>query len=127
VTIQGDPDAIIAALDKVKAQMGPDADMLETEVDGDRVTISPNADYRSSLAEGGSLDESEAFDEVVADADEASALLFVDFDADDNWLARLAGDEDPEIAANIEPLSAFGVTGWVEGGTSHSVLKLTTD
>ncbi|WP_457205612.1 DUF3352 domain-containing protein [Nocardioides sp. P5_C9_2] len=127
VTIQGDPEAIQAALDKVKAQMGPDGDMLETEVDGDRVTISPNADYRSTLAGGGSLGDSEAFDEVVADADEASALLFVDFDADDNWLARLAGEEDPRIAENIEPLSAFGVTGWVEDGVSHSVVKLTTD
>ncbi len=127
VTIQGDPDAIQGALDKIKAQMGPDGDLLETEVDGDRVTISPNADYRSTLAGGGSLGDSEAFDEVVADAGEASALLFVDFDADDNWLARLAGDQDPEIAANIEPLSAFGVTGWVEDGVAHSVLRLTTD
>lgn len=127
VTIQGDPDAIEAALDKVKAQMGADADMLETEVEGDRVTLSPNADYRSTLAGGGSLGDSEAFDEVVEDADEAAALLFVDFDADDNWLARLAGEEDPEIAENIEPLSAFGITGWLEGGVSHSVVKLTTD
>lgn len=127
LTIQGDPDAIEAALDKVKAQMGADADMLETEVEGDRVTLSPNADYRSTLAGGGSLGDSEAFDEVVEDADEAAALLFVDFDADDNWLARLAGEEDPEIAENIEPLSAFGITGWLEGGVSHSVVKLTTD
>jgi hypothetical protein len=127
VTIQGDPDAIQAVLDKVKAQMGPDADMLETEVEGDRVTLSPNADYRSALAGGGSLGDSEAFDEVVEDADEAAALLFVDFDADDNWLARLAGEEDPEIAENIEPLSAFGITGWLEDGVSHSVVKLTTD
>ena len=127
VTIQGDPDAIQAALDKVKAQMGPDADMLETEVDGDRVTLSPNADYRSALVGGGSLGDSAAFDEVVEDADEAAALLFVDFDADDNWLARLAGEEDPEIAENIEPLSAFGITGWLEDGVSHSVVKLTTD
>ena len=127
VTIQGDPDAIQAALDKVKAQLGPDADMLETEVEGDRVTLSPNADYRSTLAGGGSLGDSEAFDEVVEDADEAAALLFVDFDADDNWLARLAGEEDPEIAENIEPLSAFGITGWLEDGVSHSVVKLTTD
>lgn len=127
VTIQGDPDAIEGALDKVKAQMGPDADMLETEVEGDRVTLSPNADYRATLAGGGSLGDSEAFDEVVEDADEAAAVLFVDFDADDNWLARLAGEEDPEIAENIEPLSAFGVTGWLEDGVSHSVVKLTTD
>lgn len=127
VTIQGDPDAIQAALDKVKAQMGPDADMLETEVEGDRVTLSPNADYRSALAGGGSLGDSEAFDEVVEDADGAAAVLFVDFDADDNWLARLAGEEDPEVAENIEPLSAFGITGWLEDGVSHSVVKLTTD
>ncbi len=116
VTIQGDPDAIQGALDKIKAQMGPDADMLETEVEGDRVTLSPNADYRATLAGGGSLGDSEAFDEVVEDADAAAAVLFVDFDADDNWLARLAGEEDPEIAENIEPLSAFGVTGWLEDG-----------
>jgi hypothetical protein len=54
-------------------------------------------------------------------------VLFVDFDADDNWLARLAGEEDPEMAENIEPLSAFGVTGWLEDGVSHSVVRLTTD
>jgi hypothetical protein len=127
VTIQGEPDEIQDVLDKIKPQLGPEADMLETEVEGDKVAISPNADYRSSLAGGGSLGDSEAFDEVVEDADGASAVLFVDFDADDNWLARLAGDEDPEIAANIEPLSAFGVTGWLDGGVSHSVMKLTTD
>lgn len=127
VTIQGDPDAIQTALDKIKVQMGPDAELLETDVEGDRVTISPDADYRASLAGGGSLGDSEAYDEVVEDADEAAAVLFVDFDADDNWLARLAGEEDPEIAENIEPLSAFGITGWLEDGVSHSVVKLTTD
>jgi hypothetical protein len=127
VTIQGEPDEIQGVLDKIKPQMGPDADLLETEVEGDRVALSPNADYRSTLAAGGSLGDSAAFDVVVEDADGAAAVLFVDFDADDNWLARLAGDEDPAFAANIEPLSAFGITGWVEGGTSHSVLKLTTD
>jgi hypothetical protein len=127
VTIQGDPDDIEGVLDKLRARMGPDAEMLETEVEGDKVTISPDADYRGTLAAGGSLGDSEAFDEVVEDAEGASAVLFVDFDADDNWLARLAGEEDPEIAENIEPLSAFGVTGWLEGGVSHSVVKLTTD
>jgi hypothetical protein len=127
VTIQGEPDEIQGVLDKLKPQLGPDADMLETEVEGDKVAMSPNADYRSTLADGGSLGDSEAYGEVVENADEASAVLFVDFDADDNWLARLAGDEDPEIAANIEPLSAFGITGWLDGGVSHTVMKVTTD
>jgi hypothetical protein len=127
VTIQGDPDEIQGVLDKIRPQMGPDADMLDAEVDGDTVLLSPNADYRSSLAAGGSLGDSEAYREVVADADGAAAVLFVDFDADDDWLARLAGDEDPEFAANIEPLSAFGITGSVDGTVSHSVMKITTD
>lgn len=127
VTIQGDPDDIQGVLDKLEAQMGPEADMLETEVEGDKVVISPNDDYRATLAAGGTLGDSEAFEEVVDDADEASAVLFVDFDADDNWLARMAGEEDPEIGENIEPLSAFGVTGWLEEGVSHSVVRLTTD
>jgi hypothetical protein len=127
LTIQGEPDEIQGVLDKIKPQLGPDADMLETEADGDRVAISPNADYRASLAGGGSLGDSEAYDEVVEDTDAAAAVLFVDFDADDNWLARLAGEEDPEVAENIEPLSAFGVTGWLEDGVSHSVVRLTTD
>ena len=108
--------------------MGPDADMLETEVEGDRVTLSPNADYRATLAGGGSLGDSEAFDEVVEDADEAAALLFVDFDADDNWLARLAGEEDPEIAENIEPLSAPSASpAGSRDGVSHSSSSSTTD
>jgi hypothetical protein len=127
VTIQGEPDEVQRVLDKVKAEMGPEADMLETEVEGDKVVISPNDDYRATLADGGTLGDSEAFEEVVADADEASAVLFVDFDADDNWLARMAGEEDLEIGQNIEPLSAFGVTGWREEGVSHSVVRLTTD
>ena len=127
VTIQGDPDEVQGVLDKLSAQLGPEADMLESQAEGDRVVISPNADYRSALAEGGSLGESEAYGEVIEDTDGAAAVLFVDFDADDNWLARLAGEEDPEAAENIEPLSAFGVTGWLEEGVSHSVVRLTTD
>ena len=42
----------------------------------------------ASLAGGGALGDSEAFDEVVEDADDAPALSFSStFDADDDWLA----------------------------------------
>ena len=33
----------------------------------------------------------------------------------------------PEVEANVEPLHSLGVTGWSEDGTSHGLLRLTTD
>jgi hypothetical protein len=62
---------------------------------------------------------------VIADAD-AAAVLFVNFDVDDNWLDALTGD-DPELADNVAPLSALGVTSWSDGDASHALVRLTTD
>ena len=61
-----------------------------------------------------------------SESDEAQSVLFVNFDADDDWLVRLTGDS-PEVSENLEPLSAFGVSGWVDGDVVHGLLKVTTD
>lgn len=126
ITIEGDPAEIEAVLEKIRPQLGDDADLLVTETTDDTVTISPNAEYRAALAQGGDLGGTKAFASVIEDADDASALVFVNFDADDNWLARLAGD-DPQIAENLEPLAAFGLSAWRDDDVSHSLLRLTTD
>ena len=63
---------------------------------------------------------------VVVESDEAQSLLFVNFNADDDWLVRLTGDS-PEVSKNLEPLSAFGVSGWVDDDVVHGLLKVTTD
>ena len=42
-------------------------------------------------------------------------------------IAEAAGDSDQEIVDNLEPLSGFGVTGWVDDDIAHAVLRLTTD
>lgn len=125
VTIEGDPAEIESVLDKLRPQLGEEASLLEAESDDDSVTISPNADYRATLLEDGGLGDSAAYTSVVEGADDASVVLFVNFDAG-NWLSDLAGD-DPTAAENAEPLSAFGITGWMDGDTSHTIMRLTTD
>jgi hypothetical protein len=41
-------------------------------------------------------------------------------------LVRLTGDS-PEVSKNLEPLSAFGVSGWVDDEVVHGLVKVTTD
>ena len=53
-------------------------------------------------------------------------MLYVNFDADDDWLVRVTRDM-PEVSDNVAPLSAFGVSGWVDGDVIHGLVKLTTD
>ncbi|WP_310529658.1 hypothetical protein, partial [Nocardioides sp.] len=126
MTIKGDPAEIEKVLDKIRPQMGEDASLLETESDDDSVIISLDADYRATLLEGGDLGASSVYKSVVEGADDASVVLFVNFDAGDDWLVNVAGD-DAEAAENLEPLSAFGISAWRDGDVSHSILRLTTD
>ena len=127
IRIAGDPGEIQEVLDKLKATAGdPEIEpFLEvTEGDGFAVLALKEA-YRSDLADKGSLGDSAAYQEVMDDT-EAQSVLFVDFDADDGWLVRVS-EEDPEISENLEPLSAVGVSAWVDDEVLHSLVKLTTD
>jgi hypothetical protein len=126
VKIKGDPAEIDAVLAKIAPQLGGQASLLETETAGDFVALGANADYRGALAEDGGLGGTGSYQEVIEESDRAGALLFVNFDADGDWLSSLSGD-DPTVAENVEPLSAFGISGWVDDGVSHGLVKLTTD
>ena len=37
------------------------------------------------------------------------------------------GDDDDEFLDNLEPISGFGVSGWVDDDVAHAVVRLTTD
>ena len=126
IRIDGDADEIQAVLDKIAAQAGPEmAEFMQvTEGDGYAV-LALEEGYRGELEGGGSLGDSAAYSEVV-ESDVAQSLLFVNFNADDDWLVRLSGDS-PEVSKNLEPLSAFGVSGWVDDDVVHGLLKVTTD
>jgi hypothetical protein len=126
IRIKGDAGEIQAVLDKLKDVGGPElAEFLEvTEADGYAV-LALQDDYREALESGGDLGGSDDYSKVVEDGD-AQSVLFVNFDADDNWLVRVT-EEMPEVSENLEPLSAFGVSGWVDGDVVHGLVKLTTD
>lgn len=124
--IAGDADDIQAVLDKLKEQAGPEVGPYLEVVEGDgNAVLSPHEDYRAELEKSGSLGDSAAYEEVV-ESDDAQSVLFVNFDADDDWLVRVAGD-DAEVSDNLAPLSAFGMSSWIDGDVAHGLIKLTTD
>lgn len=126
ITIKGDAGEIQAVLDKISAQVGPEVAeyMKVTEGDGNAVLALQDG-YRSKLESAGDLGDSDDYSKVI-EKDKAQSVLFVSFDADDDWLVRVTKDM-PEVSKNVEPLSAFGLSGWIDGDVIHGVLKVTTD
>lgn len=123
--ITGDAGAIEDVFGRLSKSMGPDSGILGTDADGDYVAVGPNPDYRGRLLAGGSLGDSSVYQDVVREGDRASTVFFVNFDADD-WLTGLAEGQQ-EVQDNLAPLSGLGVSSWVDGDTSHAVVRLTTD
>ena len=44
-----------------------------------------------------------------------SAVFFINFNVNDDWLASAVGEEDKSIEENLVPLAGFGVTAWKDG------------
>ena len=126
ITIKGDAEEIQAVLDKIVDQVPSEmTPMMEvTEGDGYAV-LAFQDDYRGKLEAGGDLGGTDDYGRVVEDGD-AQSVLYVNFDADDNWLVRVT-DDMPEVSENLEPLSAFGISSWVDGDVLHGQMELTTD
>jgi len=81
---------------------------------------------RSPRFEDGGLGGTDAFQNVVRGAEAASAVFFLNFDAGDGWLVKVAGD-DGQTAENLEPLEGLGMTTRVEDDAGHVLLRLTTN
>jgi hypothetical protein len=127
IKIKGDPEAIEEVLDKIRAQMGEAAQFLVSRTEGDHVLVAPNTDYLETLAEDGGLGDTDTFGEVVPEAEDSAVVFFVDFDAN-NWLDELVGSfGDDEVSENVAPLRALGVSSWLDGDESHSLVRLTTE
>jgi hypothetical protein len=123
--VQGDAAAIEDVVSRIVAAVGGPPELFGTDADGDVVAIGPNADYRGQLLEDGGLGDTDAFQNVVREADQASAIVFINFDAG-NWLKSLA-EGDQEAAENLEPLQGFGASVWTTDEGTHGVLRLTTE
>lgn len=125
--VTGDAAGIEDVLGRLGSLDPSVGELLATTRAGDRtVVVGPDADYRTSVATGGSLGGQAAFRSVVPHADTAVAAFYLDVDGRDGWLARLAADE-LDVAKNLEPLSAVGMSMWPEGDTLHTRVRVTTD
>lgn len=103
-----------------------EAPWLKAEGEDGESVISPNDDFRAALLDPkGSLGSTSEYKSVV-DGD-AQGVLFVNFNADDDWLVRAAADAGQEVTDNLEPLSALGLSWWGDGDVAHFKLRLTTD
>jgi hypothetical protein len=123
--VQGDPKAIEGVLGKLRPMAGAEGQLLDSDTAGTTIAVGPNADYRGEVLKPGHLGDSAEFQDVVPEADKAGVVYYVDFNSFDGVLSKLTGDS-PQVVDNIKPLEALGISAWVDGGTSHMLLKLTT-
>jgi hypothetical protein len=123
--VKGDAAKIQDVVARLTESLGAPPETFGTDADGDLVAIGPNADYRTLLLEDGGLGDSDAFQNVVREAEQASAIFYVNFDAGD-WLTSLA-EGDQEVAENLEPLQGLGFSTWTTDEGAHAIFRLTTD
>lgn len=130
VKVSGDPQKILPIVEKLKALAGADADQLVVKSGDGVVAFGLSERYVTRLLEEGSLGDTAAYRSVVPSGSDASGVAFVNFDAADGWVEQLAGTAgggDPEVRANLAPLSALGMSSWADGGVQHGLVRLTTD
>lgn len=126
--IKGDADGIDQVLAKIRASIqragSSDDGMLDSDKSDDTVAIGPDGDYRKSLLGDGGLSGESAFKDVVPHADKASMILYVDFDSFDHLVEQDGSGDD---VADFKALKALGISGWYDGTTAHSFIRLSTD
>ena len=126
VRITGDPATITPVLDRLKRAAGPGADPVLVRSGDGVVAVGADRDYLDTLLAKGDLGSVQAFRDVVPRADRATGMLYVNFDAN-GWADKLAGqlsDGDPQVRANVAPLEALGLSGWLDGDqVQHGLLR----
>lgn len=127
--IQGDPEGVESVLDKLRSQIPPpDGEaLIPSESDGDVTVVGLSSDYNSEVLGNGGLGDSDVFRNAVREADQASAVLFVNFDAGNGWVEDMVDDGDPGSVDDVAVLQGFGMSLWGTDGAAHAVLRLTTD
>ena len=127
VKVRGEAGEVEGVLDQIRTSAGiPEDGPLLSKSEGDTVAIGPNADYLDQLLAEGDLAGSEVYADVTGGQEDAGMVLFVNFNAADNWLAEMAGD-DAEVKRNLEPLGGLGMTAWMEDSVNHTTIRLTTE
>lgn len=126
--VEGDPAVIERVVETIRRQLPVGAgELLLSQTEGDHVVIGPNQAWLAEVAGDGGLGDTDAYDRVVAGTGDAAGVVFVNFDAED-WLVGLAETSgETDVAANLAPLDAFGISTWLDDGRSRVVARLTTE
>jgi hypothetical protein len=130
IRIKGEPDKIRSIIEKLKRAAGPEARVVKVSTGDGTVAVGLSRKYVKTLSGQGGLGSLVSFQDVVPDADRASGVFYLNFDAGSGWadqLADLLSDGDPKVKSNIAPLDALGVSGWQDGDVQHGLVRLTTD
>lgn len=126
VKIAGDPGEIEPALDKLRGSLGPEAGTLfGSESEGDYVAAGPSADYRSQLLTAGGLGDTDRYQSVIENGDEASSVIFADLDTALDLLSAFG--DDPMIRENLAPMQAVGMSAWSDDEKVSFSVKLSTE
>jgi len=126
--VKGDPDAVETVLDKIRPQTG-DESLLQSKTSGDYISFGPDGDWLDALSEDGALGDSHSYQDVVPESGRSSSVFYLNVDTGDDWLVSAledAGAPD-DVIDNVRPFSALGMSSWVDGEATHSLIKLTTD
>lgn len=130
IKVLGDPDEVEKVLDKIRApllEQGMPETLLGSSSEGDAIVVGPNEAYREQLLGDGDLGDSDAYRDVVPDQEDATAVLYVDLDRVVELVGE-SGDIPAEVADNLDPLAAVGMSAWLDDdGASHSMLRISTD
>lgn len=126
--VDGDPEEIEAVLEKLRAQFPSEETLVfDTDAEGDTIVIGPNEAFRKEVLDKGGLGDNDVFKDVVREVDDASVVLFVNVNELEDLIEEGMGEFDAELFDNVKPISGFGISGYVDDGVAHSVMRLTTD
>ncbi|MBA3266024.1 MAG: DUF3352 domain-containing protein [Nocardioidaceae bacterium] len=128
VRFTGDPEAQAALYDEVSQLLNAEGELpliaLEAE---DGFVMATNDTYAETLEQlGGDLGSSETFQSVVEDAESKEAVFYFNWDlVEDQVIDAATGD--PEVAENIKPLRAIGITADVDGNYTRIISKVSVN
>ncbi|MFD7075725.1 hypothetical protein ACFV9G_16055 [Nocardioides sp. NPDC059952] len=116
-----DPADVEKFVDDLTSGFGT-AGIVSVDSEGE-VTSVGIGDYGKDLLADGGLAETDKFKDAVPNAEDASAVVYVDFDG----LDELVTAEAPEVADDIEALGQLGFSAYVDGDTSRALARITVD
>ncbi len=129
--IHGDDAKIKRVIEKVEKRTGSQLSDVPATVSSEegKVAISTMPDYGDQLLDDGSLADEQTFADVVENADDAQAVLYVSFengwmDVVQEMLTEQGDVEGKKVADNLAVLQAFGASAWSEGDTGHAQVRL---